>query len=279
MFGPLNPPIRQWRDLRVWLVGASSGIGAALAEDLAGRGARLALSARRPAALAEVARRAGGSKRGATAPLLLPLDVNDAAAVAAAHDRIVGEWGGIDLVVWLAGTYTAMRAHAFDRTVAQHLMDTNLALFNGLSVLVPTLSRQRRGALAIVSSVAGYRGLPHSLVYGPSKAALNNLADALYLDLRPLGIGVHLICPGFVDTPLTANNQFDMPGLIAPATAARQIVAGLGRGRYEIRFPAGFTLMMRLLSLLPHRLYFALVRRFTGSDRLVGQATDAASGS
>ena len=264
MPSPLNPPIRDWRGLRVWLVGASSGIGAALAADLARRGARIALSARRQAALAEVALRCTGADG---APLLLPLDVVDAAGVRAAHDRILAEWGGIDLTVWLAGDYTPMRADAFDLAAARRILDVNLAMFNGLDVLLPTLRRQGRGALAIVSSVAGYRGLPRSLAYGPTKAALNNLADALYLDLHPLGVGVHLVCPGFVDTPLTAGNEFRMPGLIGPEAAARHIVEGLSQGRYEIRFPRGFTLVMRLLGMLPHRLYFALVRRFTGCDR------------
>lgn len=274
MHAPLNPPIRDWRGLRVWLVGASSGIGAALAADLAQRGARLALSARRPAALAQVARGAAGS---GPPPLVLALDVVDAAAVRAAHDRIIAEWGGIDVTVWLAGTYEAMRADAYELGAARQLLDTNLALFNGLDVLLPTLRRQGCGALAIVSSVAGYRGLPRSLVYGPTKAALNNLADSLYLDLHPLGIGVHLVSPGFVDTPLTATNDFPMPGLISPEAAARSIVDGLARGRFEIRFPKGFTLLMRLLSLLPHRLYFALVRRYTGSDPAPAHAPDLRS--
>lgn len=265
MPAPLNPPIRDWRGLRVWLVGASSGIGAALAAELAGRGARIALSARRQDALAEVARRCTGADG---VPLLLPLDVVDADGLRAAHGRILAEWDGIDLVVWLAGDYTPMRADAFDLTAARRIMDINLAVFNGLDVLLPTLRRQGRGALAIVSSVAGYRGLPRSLVYGPTKAALNNLADALYLDLHPLGVGVHLVCPGFVDTPLTAGNEFPMPGLIGAEEAARRIVGGLEQGRFEIRFPRGFTLVMRLLGMLPHRLYFALVRRFTGCDKV-----------
>jgi NAD(P)-dependent dehydrogenase (short-subunit alcohol dehydrogenase family) len=277
MFAPLNPPIREWRGLRVWLVGASSGIGAALAAELAARGARIALSARRASALAEVARRATRADGAAGDTLLLPLDVTDAAAVRQAHDRILSEWGGIDLAVWLAGDYTPMRAHAFDLAVARRLLDTNLAVFNGLEALLPTMRRQGRGAVAIVSSVAGYRGLPRSLVYGPTKAALNNLADALYLDLRPAGIGVHLICPGFVDTPLTAGNDFRMPGLIGAQEAARRIVDGLGRGLYEIRFPRGFATTMRLLGHLPHRLYFALVRRYTGSDRGSAQASDLPS--
>ena len=264
MPAPLNPPIRAWRGLRVWLVGASSGIGAALALELAGRGARLALSARRPAALADVARRCAGADG---PPLQLPLDVTEAQDVQAAHDHLLDAWGGVDLVVWLAADYAPMRADAFDLATARRTMDTNLALFNGLAVLLPTLRRQGRGALAIVSSVAGYRGLPRALVYGPTKAALNNLADSLYLDLRPLGIGVHLVSPGFVDTPLTAGNDFSMPGLLAPAEAARALLEGLERGSFEIRFPRGFTLAMRLLGLLPHRLYFALVRRYTGCDR------------
>ena len=126
------------------------------------------------------------------------------------------------------------------------------------------LTRQRAGTLALVSSVAGYRGLPKSLVYGPTKAALINLAETLYLDLSPKGVGVCVINPGFVKTPLTAGNDFRMPALISPEEAAREIVAGLARGAFEIHFPRRFTRWLKVMRLLPYRLYFPAIRRLIG---------------
>ena len=259
MFAPLNPRIGDWRGRRVWLVGASSGIGEALARRLADRGARLALSARREAPLRALA--------AAHAPeaLVEPLDVADAAAVQAAHDRIVDAWQGLDLVVWLAGTYAPMRGTEFDLRLALDTLAANqTGLLHGAAAVLPTLVRQRSGGLAIVSSVAGYRGLPRALAYGPTKAALINFAETLYLDLHPIGVGVYLINPGFVETPLTAQNDFRMPALISTDEAAREIVEGFERGRFEIHFPRRFTRTMKLLQLLPQRLYFAAVRRATG---------------
>lgn len=256
---PLNPRLRDWRGLRVWIVGASSGIGEALARELGHRGARLALSARREAPLRTLAKAAPAGS------LVLPLDVTDAAAVLAAAGRIEAEWGGVDLVVWLAGTYAPMRAQQFDLARARAMLDANLhGVLNGLAALLPMCERNTCGGLALVSSVAGYRGLPKSLAYGPGKAAVINLAETLWLDLSPQGVGVWLVSPGFVDTPLTAANDFAMPGLMQPADAARAMIDGFARGRFEIHFPKRFTLWLKLLRLLPDRLYFAAVRRVTG---------------
>jgi len=132
-------------------------------------------------------------------------------------------------------------------------------------VVLPVLLRQGRGGVAIVSSVAGYRGLPKSLIYGPTKAALINLAESLYIDLAPRGIGVHLINPGFVDTPLTQKNEFRMPALIPADEAARLTLKGIADGEFETHFPKRFTNVMRLLRTLPYPAYFAAVRRFTGT--------------
>ena len=130
--------------------------------------------------------------------------------------------------------------------------------------MLPGLLAQRSGALGIVASVAGYGGLPKALVYGASKAALINFTETLHLDLRPRGIGVYLVNPGFVATPLTARNQFRMPHLVSAEDAARAILAGLAAGDFEIHFPRAFTRQLKFLRLLPYRLYFALVRRATG---------------
>ncbi len=259
LFAPLNEPLRDWNGRRVWIVGASSGIGAALARRLGALGARLALSARREAPLRALL-------ASAPAPgLALPLDVADAAAVAAAATRIDREWGGFDLVVWVAGRYVPMRAQDFDLGQARSMLQVNLeGVLNGIDAVVPVLRRQGHGGIALVGSVAGYRGLPKSLVYGPTKAALINLAEALYLDLAPEGLGVWLVSPGFVDTPMTAANDFRMPALVDAGQAAEAIVEGFARGAFEIRFPRIFTSWMHLLRVLPHRAFFAAVRRVTG---------------
>ena len=251
----LNPPIRDWQGRRCWIVGAGTGIGAALATRLAALGARVALSGRREGPLREIAATMRES-------LVLPLDVRDADAVVAAVAQQVDRWGGIDVVVCMAGTYEPVRAWTLDAARAREMVEVNVVgPFNVVAAVVPALLRQGNGTVALVSSVAGYRGLPKSLVYGPTKAALINLAESLYLDLHPKGIGVCVVNPGFVRTPLTAGNDFHMPALIEPDEAAREIVAGLERGRFEIHFPRRFTRVLKLLGLLPASLYFAAVRK------------------
>jgi len=255
----LNPPIRDWRGKRVWIIGASSGIGAALASALLAQGTQVALSARGVSGLEQVA-----AGHGAKA-LVLPLDVTDAASVAPELGKIVAAWGGIDLVVWCAGSHHPVRAWELDAASARRLVEVNLnGVINGLPAVVKRLILQNAGGIAIVSSVAGYGGLPTALVYGATKAALINLAETLYLDLAPRGIAVYLINPGFVKTPLTDRNTFRMPALISANEAAREIIAGFARGSFEIHFPRRFTLWLKLLRLLPYRWYFALVRRGTG---------------
>ena len=133
-----------------------------------------------------------------------------------------------------------------------------------LPAMLEAAQRGQAGHLSLISSVAGFRGLPKSLAYGPTKAALINLAETLYLDLHDLGIGVSVINPGFVATPLTAGNDFTMPALISPEVAAEAILQGWERGEFDIHFPKRFTRVMKLLRLLPYRLYFPAIRRFTG---------------
>jgi NAD(P)-dependent dehydrogenase (short-subunit alcohol dehydrogenase family) len=133
-----------------------------------------------------------------------------------------------------------------------------------LDAVLPALLAQGRGHLSLVSSVAGYRGLPNSLAYGPTKAALTHLAEILYLDLKDRGIGVSVVHPGFVATPLTEQNNFHMPALISPAQAAQAMLQGWRDGLFDIHFPKRFTRVMRLLRILPYRWYFPLVRKFTG---------------
>lgn len=143
----------------------------------------------------------------------------------------------------------------------EHLKINYLGALYLLEALLPALLARGSGHISLVGSVAGYRGLPNSLAYGPTKAALINLAETLYLDLHPKGIGVSLVNPGFVKTPLTAGNAFDMPALISPEEAAQAMLQGWARGDFELHFPKRFTLWMKALRLLPNRLFFSLVGR------------------
>lgn len=262
-FAPLNPPITEWRDRRVWVIGASSGIGAELVRSLRQRGARVALSARRADALQAVL--ADPPAPEAPAAEVLPLDVVDADAVAQTCMQLRERWGGIDLVIWVAGVYTPMRAQDYALEPARRMLDINLnAVFGGLATLLPTLLAQGQGGLALVSSVAGYSGLPQALVYGPTKAAMINLAESLYLDLAPAGVSVYLVNPGYVDTPATAGNDYAMPALISAHEAAEFTLAGLSAGRFEIHYPKRFTGWLKFARLLPYRAYFALIRKVTG---------------
>lgn len=258
----LNPQLRDWRGKTVWIVGASSGIGHALAEALHAAGARVVVSARQAALLEQFVQQHPGS-------LALPLDVQDRPGIQAALDALLARHGQVDLCVYCAGHYRAMRAQQFALDEAlRHLQINYVGALNLLDALLPVLLRQAQdglgGHLSLVSSVAGYRGLPKALAYGPSKAALTHLAEALYLDLAPLGLGVSVVHPGFVATPLTAGNDFRMPALISPMQAAQAMLAGWAQGRFELHFPRRFTLWMKLLRQLGYGLYFRVVRRATG---------------
>lgn len=252
---PLNPSISDWRGKRVWIVGASTGIGEALARELAARGARLLLSARHAERLQKLAAELSGAQA-----LLLDVSVAQSWAPAAAEAQAL--LGGLDLVVFNAGTYEPLRAWELTPQKIRATLDVNLlGVMDGVAAVLPAMLAAGQGHLVIVGSVAGYRGLPKAAVYGPSKAALINFAESIRMDLAPRGIAVTLISPGFVATPLTAQNDFHMPALITPQVAASEILKGLARGEFEIHFPKRFSRFLKLLRLLPARLYFALVSR------------------
>lgn len=262
----LNPRITSWAGRTVWLVGASTGIGRATASLLHAKGARVIVSARSAATLDAFVDAHPGS-------VAIALDATDRDAMKAATERIVHTHGRIDLAVYCAGTYRAMRATAFDYDVAvQHVQVNQVGALVMLDAVLPVVLKQARakdarfgaGHISLVSSVAGYRGLPQSLAYGPTKAALINLAETLHMDLEPQGVGVSVINPGFVETPLTAQNTFHMPALTTPEDAAKAIVQGWERGLFEIHFPKRFTLWLKGLRLLGYGAYFAAVRRSTG---------------
>jgi short-subunit dehydrogenase len=252
----LNPKLADWRGQRVWLIGASSGIGEATARLLMQRGARVALTSRSLDALTALA---DGNAH------VAPADVTDRASLGAAFESICAALGGIDVAIVNAGTHQPVRAWELDAAAAEKLVQVNLVgAMNVGALLAPYFAQSGGGRLAITASVAGYGGLPTGLVYGATKAALINFAETLYLDLAPKGVAVHLINPGFVKTPLTDLNDFKMPALIGADEAAREIIGGIERGAFEIHFPRRFTRVLKLLNLLPYRLYFPLVHRITG---------------
>jgi len=253
--------MKDWYGRTVWLVGASTGIGRATASALHARGAKVVVSARSVAAL-------NAFVDGHPGAVALPLDVSDAAAVQAAAQSLTGQ-GRLDCVLYCAGHYHAMNATRIDLgDLLRHNQINYLGVLYLLDALVQPMLAQaldartgQRGHISLMGSVAGYRGLPQSLAYGPTKAALINLAETLYLDLHGKGLGVSLINPGFVDTPLTAQNKFRMPALISPEQAAQEILHGWARGEFEIHFPKRFTRWMKALQLLPYTAFFAATRR------------------
>ena len=250
----LNRPLPDWRGQRVWLIGASSGIGEALAQRLIYLGARVAVTSRDAAALKNL-----------DASYVAPADVTDAVTLAAAHEAVVAAFGGLDMVFVNAGTHLPMRAWELDAAAAAKLVHVNLiGVMNAVALVAPGFAERGSGRIALTASVAGYGGLPTGLVYGATKAALINFAETLYLDLAPRGVGVHLLNPGFVKTPLTDKNNFKMPALISSEEAASAILDGIQAGEFETHFPKRFTRTLKLLRLLPYRLYFPLVHRMTG---------------
>jgi NAD(P)-dependent dehydrogenase (short-subunit alcohol dehydrogenase family) len=233
-----------------WVVGASSGIGAAVARELTRRGCVVAISARREDELREVA---GGNM------LVLPLDVTHAGSVLAAADRVRGEFGRIDLAVLSAGYWRQMdptdwNTDDFDRHVRVNLV----GMGNAIAAVLPDMVGRRRGVIAGIASVAGYRGLAGAEAYGATKAAQINLLESLRIHLARTGVDVTTICPGFVRTDLTADNAFPMPFLIDADEAARCICDGLERGRTQIVFPRRMALLMAAARLVPTRLWTAM---------------------
>lgn len=250
-----NPPITDWHGKTVWLIGASTGIGEALARDLCAAGATVVLTARNATAIAALAAQLPRS-------VALAMDFTDAAQVASSWDGLLAAVGMPHVTLINAGTYVAMPARSFDSAGAQHQFDVNIG--GPLKVLhhvLPAYTQARAGHIVLVSSVAGYRGLPRALAYGGSKAALTYIAQCLYLELGHKGTAITVVNPGFVKTPLTAGNNFDMPALQTPQQASTAILKGLAKGQFEIHFPKRFTLFLKLLGFLPFWAYVKLVRK------------------
>ena len=239
-----------------WVTGAGSGIGRALALRLAGEGWEVAASARTERDLAALAGEAPGRIHA------FQLDVADEAAVRETVAHIEAEFGPIDLAVLNAGIYARDAAAQFDAGAFRATVDVNLmGSVHCLAALMPPMLARRGGHIAVVSSVSGFVGLPGAAGYGATKAALINMCEALYPELAARNVRLSLICPGFVDTPLTKKNDFAMPFMISADAAVDHIMSGLKSRRFMTAFPWKMVLSMRLLAALPERLRFAITRR------------------
>lgn len=246
----------------VWITGASSGIGAAVATEFAARGWRVAVTARRQSALQEVC---ATHKDGLIQSFVG--DVTNAARMAEVVADIEAELGPIDVALLNAGTYFPLSAKEFD--LDQFESNFRVNVFGTANALKPVQDRmiaRGRGEIMIVSSVAGYSGLPLAATYGATKAALINFAESCHMELKPLGVTMKVINPGFIDTPLTAKNEFPMPFLMPVDKAAKRVVDFAGKPGFELTFPRRFTWLLKILRLLPYPLYMALVGRGTGAN-------------
>ena len=250
---------------RAWVTGAGRGIGAAIAAELCHGGVDVYASARSDEALIRLASDLGPS-RGSITPTPLDICDDDRIRVLTESWQQTDSWP--DLVVLNAGTHDPFPASELTAQRSIQLLNTNL---NGtLNCLEPVLKHfiaQNRGQIAIMASVAGYRGLPTAAAYGASKAALINLCEALRLDLAGSNVKLQVICPGFVRTPLTDKNTFSMPALMEPEDAAEEIIRGLQRECFEITFPRRFVYWLKLLRILPYSWYFKLVEKATRTGK------------
>lgn len=246
---------------RYWLVGASSGIGAALARELVRRGARVAISARDAAALRAVADSSAGPDP-AVVPAVVPVDATDRDAVRRAAGDARAALGGLDVVVWCAGYWEQLDAAEWDADVfARHVEVNLLGLNNVLAAVVPPMTRAGHGHVVGIASVAGYRGLAGAEAYGATKAAQINLLEGLRAAVARHGVRVTTVCPGFVRTPMTETNDFPMPFMVDADAAATAIADGLERRRTEIVFPLPMAVTMKVARVLPVRLWSAITTR------------------
>ena len=240
-------------DRHVWVTGASTGIGRAVTIELARRGAKVVASARNESALDTLVRECGDRVQA------LPLDVTDRQANRWAAEEISRRMGGLDIVFLNAGTCEYVDVASFDSALFERTIRSNfLSMVYGIESALPLLRQSPAPQLVGMSSTVAYRGLPRSEAYGASKAAIKNLFESLQIDLARKAFRVSVVCPGFVRTPLTDRNDFPMPFRIEADEAARRIVDGIEAGKPEIHFPRRFSLLFKLMTLLPDRLYIRL---------------------
>lgn len=240
----------------VWITGASSGIGWEMALQLAREGVTVAATGRSHDRLAALAALHPNIR-------VYPADVTDPAALAATVEKIEAETGPIDLAILNAGVWMPMGVRKFSTKAIAGAMDVNFqGIVNALEPLLPLMMARRRGHVALVASLAGHRGLPQAISYGPTKAAVINLAECLQFELPRHGVGVSIVNPGFVDTPMTKVNTFPMPFLVKPDDAAARIIRGLKRGQYHITFPWPMAFLTKLGRVVHDRVFFFITRTF-----------------
>jgi len=243
-----------------WIIGASSGIGKSLALLLAGKNWHVAISSRNESLLNKIS----SPHQNLSA---FSLDITSPESLENARDAILKELGSIDCVFLNAGDYTPMPLDDFEPALFEKLISINyLGVVNGLNTILPFMYQEGSGEIYITASLAGYRGLPQSAPYNASKAAVISLAESLYLELKQKGISLRLINPGFVKSPLTDKNDFKMPLLISPEKAAEYIYREMPKSNFEIVFPKRFAWIMKLLRILPYRIYFALTKSALRND-------------
>ena len=238
---------------KIWITGASSGIGKAVAEKFAAEGWKVAVSARRKELLQDMAKDQNISS--------FPLDVTDRSQINNVFQNILKEFGNIDVCLFSSGTYEPKDEQNIDPDKIKNVINVNfLGVIDCVKTVEEYFKNKKTGHISIVSSIAGYRGLPNSSGYGPSKAALTNFCESIYFDFKKFGVRVSVISPGFIKTPLTDKNEFPMPFLKTVDYAANQIFNGLVKSNaFEIHFPKGLTLTLKILRILPYKLYLFLV--------------------
>ena len=238
---------------KIWITGASSGIGKALAEKFAAEGWMVAVSARRKEILDEMSKHEN--------IFSYPLDVTNQDQIKTSFGKIIEDFNGLDLCVFSSGTYDPKLEQEINIVQNKFVMETN---FFGVLYCVNAVEKyfkdKKYGHISIVSSVAAYRGLPNSSGYGPSKAALTNLTESLYFDFKKHNVRISLISPGFIKTPLTDKNDFPMPFIKSPEFAAEKMFKGLTKGKaFEIHFPKALTILLKIFRVLPYKLYLFLI--------------------
>ena len=242
----------------IWITGGSTGIGRALAIKFASKGWNVAVSARRVELLNELS----NSYEKISA---FPLDVTDKSKCEEVFNEIKKKFENIDICFFSTGTWNPKKEKDINVEQMEEVFKVNFfGTVNSIKAIEEYFRNKKSGIITIVSSIAGYRGLPNSTGYGPSKSALNNLAESLYFDFKRYNVRVCLVSPGFIKTPMTDKNDFKMPFLKTPEYAANQIYNGLiNKNIFEIHFPKALTITLKLLSFLPSKIYFSLIGRMT----------------
>ena len=242
----------------IWITGGSTGIGKALAIKFSNEGWNVAISARREELLNELSNQYENISA-------FPLDVTDKIKCKEVFDQIINKYTNIDICFFSTGTWNPKKEKDIDVEQIEEVFKVNFfGTVNSIKVVEQFFKDKKSGIITIVSSIAGYRGLPNSTGYGPSKSALNNLAESLYFDFKRFNVRVCLVSPGFIKTPMTDKNDFKMPFLKTPEYAANKIYDGLiNKDNFEIHFPKILTVILKILSFLPSKIYFYLVGKLT----------------